>query len=421
MRFRTVGLVAVAALVAAPVVAEKAFIPVADGAGQRTEISLANAQGARAATVLARIGYEAGGASAQQAVTLGGGQSLRLSGLSGNGLVELDLAKGVKATATLVVERPGGQAVRAPLPVLTVADNMPAGSNASLKLVNLPDDYRKVAVGAVNLSSRAMRCEARFHDFDGKQLAPSIAFTVAPFSERRAGSFAGSKGRVDVDSLNTVRCDQPFWTYALVEQPKTGDVGVIYPTKEVELVAAPVTTEGTLSYTINGVFLVARPAQWSYRYHMSFSSRTIRQIFTQVTVYNGGWDPEKPDGFHLVVWLQKDKWINMLQYFNALKKGFNKFRWNYGGRTSFTRLRPGFYVGRTYLVKTWWDGVRKKNGYSLEKGGVFLGTNERSMTPTSITTDKLFIQFANDRNLDPEPEAHSPGWKWSDLKIDIVD
>src|SRR5262245_45614254 len=102
MALRSAGFVALAALAAAPVLAEKAFIPVTDGATQRTEISLVNAKGARAVTVLAQLGYEAGGAGAQQKVTLGGGQSLRLTGVAGNGLVALELPKGVEATATLV-------------------------------------------------------------------------------------------------------------------------------------------------------------------------------------------------------------------------------------------------------------------------------------------------------------------------------
>ena len=421
MELRRVGFVAVAALVAAPVQAEKAYIPVVDGAAQRTEVSLTNAQGARAATVLARIGYEAGGVSAQQQVTLGGGQSLRLSGLAGNGLVELDLAKGVSATATLVVTRPGGKTVRASLPVLTQVDHMPAGSNASLKIVDLPEEYRKVAVGAVNLSSRATRCEARFHDFDGKQLAAPIGFTVAPFSERRAGSFAGAKGRYDIDTLNTLRCDQPFWTYAVAEHPKSGDVKIVYPMKEVVLNATPsVTTEASTIYQIGGQFFVAKSGQWSYKYTMYFGTRkTWRQTFVDYDVYHNGWDPVKPGGIHLLSWLQYEGWSQMLQYFNALSK-HNRFRWNYTPSAVAPNKAPVLKKGNTYHAHTYWDGVLHRNGYLVSLNGVPYVGNYAFMGGSSWSYTKLFISFAHPKNGPHGPEARSPGWRWSNLKIELV-
>ncbi|MGH7857802.1 MAG: hypothetical protein ACREQY_10770, partial [Candidatus Binatia bacterium] len=327
MGFRGIGFVAVAALVAGPALAERAFIPVAagpagHGATHRTEISLTNAKGARAQTVLASLGREAGGASAQK-VALGGGQTRRLSGLAGNGLLELDLAKGVEAEATLVVERPGRKSQRIGVPVLTQVDHMPAGTRAVFLGAEVEDDHRPISVGAINLSSRAMRCSASFEDANGKQLFAPASFTVAPYSERRSGSFAGGKGRADVASLAAVRCNQPFWAYSVNEQASTGDVKFLYPAKEVVLTASTsaskssVTTQLSIFYQIPGQFFVAGPGKWAYRYTMYFfPSKTIRKIFTDFDVYHAGWDPAKPGGIHLVMWMQERGWATLLGYYN---------------------------------------------------------------------------------------------------------
>jgi hypothetical protein len=427
MGYRAVGFVAVAALVAGPVLAEKAFIPAADAVGAngvkyRTEISLANAKGARAAAVLARIGYEAGGASAAQKLTLAGGQSLRLSGLAGNGLVELDLAKSVDVTATLVVERAGGKTFRDSLPVLETGDYMPAGTAASLRIVSLPEDYRKVSVGAVNLSSRAMRCEARFEANDGRQLGAPIAFTVAPYAERRAGSFAGGKGRSDVASLNTVQCDQPFWTYAVAEQPSSGDVKVVYPMKDVTVPkTSSATTEatGSLVYEIPGQFFVASSKKWSYRFNMYFgSTRTFRQAITNFDVYHGGWDPKKTSGVHLVEWMQFDGWGTCLKYLNATTK-MTKYRWLYKPKASIGGTTPILKPGNTYHITTAWDGVLRKNTYTATKGGIFYDTDFALLGTSSFTYSKLFVVFGHGSNGPHGPEARSPNWRWSNLKVEL--
>lgn len=124
MKLGTAGFVAAAALMAGPVLAEKAYVPVSDGAvgrgvTHRTEISVSNAKGAAES----RLSVRFGGAAAQE-VSLKGGESRKLDRLNGNGLAELDLAKGVEASATLFVERPGRDAARVWIPVLTGVDTL---------------------------------------------------------------------------------------------------------------------------------------------------------------------------------------------------------------------------------------------------------------------------------------------------------
>jgi hypothetical protein len=388
------------------------------GVSHRTEISLTNAQGAPERVVTARLADEAGRASAFRSIAVKGGQSVRLDGLKGSGLVELELAKGVEATATLVVERTGRTTRRTSLPVVTAVDNLSAGSKAALwGGPQFDGGFRKTAAGVINLSSRAMRCTASFEREDGTVVAEAIRFTVAPYAERRA--LAG--GKADIAELASVQCDQAFWAYGLAEQEATGDVQITYPAKELQLAASTEATTGSYVFTIPGTFLVPGPGKWSYRYYMYFPTvLTFKKVVSELDVYLHQWDPQKPNGIHMVLWMQREGWNTMMQYMNAMKKGVTKYRWNYQPKNNAGQVSPGMKVGNTYHVRAVWDGTLHRNSWSATKGGLPYAGSFGILGANSFNTKRVFVEFAHSRNGSDGPESRSPGWKYSNYRAEFT-
>lgn len=423
MEHRAVAFVAVAALMAGPAWAEKAFIPASDGAvgrgaTHRTEITLTNAKGAPERVVTARLADEAGRASAYQSVAVKGGQSVRLAGLEGNGLVELELAKGVEAAATLVVERAGGTTRRTPLPVVTAIDNLSAGSTAALwGGPQFDGGYRKTAAGVINLSGRAMRCSASFEREDGSVVAEAVHFTVAPYAERRA--IGG--GKADIAELASVRCDQAFWAYGVAEQAATGNVQITYPSKEVRLAASTEATTGSYVFTIPGTFLVPAAGKWSYRYYMYFPTvLTFKKVVSELDVFIKQWDPVKPGGIHMIMWMQREGWATMMKYMNAMKKGVTKYRWNYDPPNNSGQTSPGMKVGNTYHVRAVWDGLLHKNSWIATKNGLPYAQSFGILGVSSFNTKRVFVEFAHSRNTNDGPESRSPGWQYSNYRAEFT-
>lgn len=423
MKIRGAAVVVAAACVAGPALAERAFVPMSESTGRgvdyRTEIALTN-EGGRDRAVWARLGYEAGGASAAQAYTVFAGGTTRLDGLTGNGLVELELAKDVAVDARLLVVKPDGRVTNAALPVLTAADSLPAGARALVHASGLASDYRNLAVGVVNLGGRALRCSASFESDSGEALVAPVEFAIAPRTERRSDSFVAGRGPVDADALTAVSCDQPFWAYALAESARTGDARIVYPTREV-VAEATEATAGSLVFQLPGTFFTPSSAKWSYRYTMSFgSTRTFHKLATDLDVYIAKWDPQKPGGNHLIQWVQMAKWGTMMMYLQTTRGNGTKYSWNFSPGNNAPK-KASLKVLNTYHARVVWDGFLKKNGYAITKAGLPVINSSNTLGVSTFTAPSVFVEFAHSNNGPAGPESRSPGWKYSNWRAEFFD
>ena len=110
-----------------------------------------------------------------------------------------------------------------------------------------------------------------------------------------------------------------------------------------------------------------------------------------------------------------------MQYLNALKSNIQKFRFNYYPSLS-TQGSPGVKPGGAYHVHGSWDGITRKNGYTITTlaGGALYQTKSLNLTKGQFTTVTTFIEFAHPNDGPDGPESRSPGWTWSNFRAEFT-
>lgn len=428
----------VLAALAAPALATTAYVPFADrlqsGAPQhRTELRLTNGQSSQAQSLSYRV-FVDGRATAAQAIRLAPGQSRTLSPAvpaGASGLIEIDVPTGISLRPRLLVQRSGNAPSVLSMPAFVAESAAPAGARIVIDGIALGGG-RRTALSVQNLDNPSATCTIGWVDDNGNALGPVSEFRLAGKSARQQeDALARLAAGAVADGHARISCNRRFWAYALVEEEATGNTALVTPAMEISPSATAVTEAlapcptGSTCFFLPGNFLTCSNLNlgWVYKLYLG-GKKTFRKAIVDHDFFVNKWDPYKPTGYHELLWFQKGaKWnYDMMSYINAKgSSGKMRFEANYNYFLRRTHT-PGLSTQRTYHLHWEWDGFKNSNWYQVLLGTTVVTKSTTFAGAGSWTTNGTpFLGVGGQPSSGPNaPEARQPGWKYYDLRVELV-
>lgn len=184
--------------------------------------------------------------------------------------------------------------------------------------------------------------------------------------------------------------------------------------------------DGAEVFELPGTFLTCRRCG-NWQYDMPFASqRQFSKVIVDFDVFISAWDPNKPNGFHCLFWLNNGtQWQNMMGYMNS--RGTQNrmvFQSNgpLGNPIGVERYAsPGLSTGQSYHVHYEYDTVSKAVWYEVRtSSGVFL-VGDLFPLPENVgplSTNYTFIQFGSQPG--GPAESLTEGWSWSNFRAQFI-
>ncbi|HXT20904.1 MAG TPA: hypothetical protein VN923_09155, partial [Thermoanaerobaculia bacterium] len=405
------------------------YVPVLDGAvrpdGSRVETELWISSSLDTASSFAATELAASGAlvkSANLQVPARGSLALRPAAASGDRLLALELAAGVRATANLLTTSASGVVAATPLPVIEARDRFEASAAAAIAAGRNAGAF--TGLGAVNLGEASARCEARFVNRDGAALGSTLSFEVPAHSlvyRRDALAATGASGALGA----TMSCDQPFFPFAGVERPATTSSSFVTPwTKDGEPIAC---TAGNVCYDYPGVVHVSTTKTPARGFIFDPPDGRYDRLTVHLEVKINGWSPPLA-GAHGILYLIRDK--NKDMFANVFLQGPVSKGNNLVFRHGFNQTHPQKAKIRVKFAPT--DGKTYSFDYVYDTAAKTLvltvkGPNGQELMRLQDKPNIANIDFSASQHINlglsnPGKVSNEPasiGWSYENLHVEL--
>jgi hypothetical protein len=323
------------------------------------------------------------------------------------------------------------------LPPFDARELAPARDVSAVAGLERDGGYRSLVVGAAVPGSMAAECQVRLLDAKARLLE---------VADLRVD--AGSNGQLDfADRIGSrvaagaqVSCDQPFYSYAAAagtNDPKltwgetfgpNGNCGFTVDTFEVEPGVFVAAKEGTIHISAKGkekgIVCVKVP-----------KDLTLNKMIIEWDVNVGPWNSKNPSMNHNVLYLHRGRFrSNTISNTNAFgpKKSFIKLaqnidlpaKYNTNKKMSYALSQQG-----TYHFRNTYDAANKKATLEMFQNGEILRSTQIEATAKNrvLLVDAtglspkgaLFAEFGHHAGQHPPEVANPPGWRFSDLRIEM--
>ncbi|MEO8276105.1 MAG: hypothetical protein ABI639_07780 [Thermoanaerobaculia bacterium] len=434
-----------AAAVAAPLVAGPIYLPLAlhetDGAYVRnSDLWVTNPDAVTQGFVVRYIAALANGTTRTAGdetgpYYVGAGESKRFSSLVPDGftgMLEIDGAAILEFNGALTVRNGQGTIVsEAEIPVLTQVDLAAANTKLNLLAWRRSGTTTTTNLGIVNAGAAAAHCTIDVRLRDGLLVVQGVGFDLQPLTLVHFGDALGALGLTTVieGARAAVTCNQPFWAFSTTYSDQTGNAELYEPTSSIgrSTLIKPVgsstpggpTEPGARVYELPGVFLNCNPCD-HHKYNMN-PGGTYTKIVLDFDFHVGRWDPHNSSGFHNIVWMQNGQsWGNLLAYINSRgSRGNMVFQVNAGVGQEHTQ-NPGVQLGNDYHIHYEYDLNSHFVSYELRQNGVRRTGAQYPISRSihEIRPGGFFAGFGGQSAAGPE--AATPGWTFSNLKVQFV-
>lgn len=365
---------------------------------------------------------------------VGPGQSVRFSNLvppGQRGMLELEGSPDLLLSARLVVDVIGqdGEPEPEEIPLIGSAERLAANSEAWIQALGKNGNQRYANVGLLNLGHEPATCRVDLRRADGLLLVQNVEARLPALSHVQfddAFSLLQLTNVADGAWLKWT-CDQPFWAYGSLYNLNNRSTQFMKPSiqpKKSSLLkpGEVIIDEPEVVYELPGTYLISGPNNHDWFFYMpAVHGRVFRKIKMQFDVYVGGWDPNIPNGFHCLFWLQNNffRWDLMLGYLNSRgTQNTMVFQVNYTGYGDIERYQgPGLQIGGTYRVFYEYNAPEGFVAYAIYQGSNYVTGVSYPLEVASVAmTNDVFISFGT--QIADGPEARTYGWRFSDFKIE---
>ncbi len=445
MKTSLLGGLALLAL-AAPAAAGNLYIPLLDrdGAGdshQRTEVWIANAgtQTRNFTPVFLPAGTSGAALSGTGTpAALLNGRTSKLVGTTTAGhfgLLEISAPAEIQVEARLANTAGANPALYTPVPVITSANVVRAGTLAHLVGLGRTSGGLYTDLGIVNLEKQAAQCTVAAFRADGSQIAGTASVPLEPLSMRHFGDALGLLGETDaLDVRIQVTCDRTFYPYAAVFNPLSGTLLFTTPA------GSGASTLGTgtapppgnaIVFTLDGLF------------HTPAAGHEVKQLVVQVPQalalrrMSIDWDVT-PDvfnlghesGSHNLIWVYRGKnRSNTIANLSAFGPPRSTLK-----NTSNVDVTPAnvsnretalaFQQGVLYHVHYVYDAENGSIITTISTGGVTVATMTQNATAKNHTLTLpaagFNVQFGNTAGQGASNLWPTYGWRYANLRIEMV-
>jgi hypothetical protein len=440
-------LACLALLAAVPAAAGNLYIPLLDrdGAGgshQRTEVWIANAGTQTRNFTPTFLPAGASGAALSGTGTpasLLNGRTSKLIGATSAGrfgLLEISAATEIQVEARLANTVGAGPATYTPVPVITSANVVRAGTTAHLLGLGRTNGGVYSDLGIVNLEKQPAQCTVAVFRADGSQIAGTATVPVEPLSMRHFGDAIGLLGESDaLDARAQITCDRTFYPYAAVFNPVSGVLFVTTPTGSGASTLGTGTTPpppgNAIVFTVNGQF------------HTPTIGHEIKQLVVPVTqalslrrmiidwdVTPGPFTPGHEDKNHSLIWVYRGKnRSNTIANMNAFGPPRSTIK-----NTSNVDLQPPAVTAQeTALAFQQGTPYHIHYVYDAENGTITTTVTSKDLTVATMTQNATAknhiltipaagfnVQFGNTAAQIASNEYPTYGWLYANLRIEMV-
>lgn len=440
------SLVAFGALSAAPSGAAEVFVPALnpvanDGSRSETELWISNpgtgGDTAKAAFLAADSdGTHRSGIPTSVTVFAKGSVNVTHVAQSGKfGLVAVDVGSGLLVEGRIVSTSASGGVVVSRVPVISDATKIAAGSKAELLgLERNPEGGRLVHFGVVNLGTAAASCQVAFFGADGSQVGSTVTLNLKPVSLLHFQDALGTLGAGRISGVRgEVSCNQPFYAYGAIFGWPSSHYLFVTPSGTVTSSGGPATppsSSGSVVFERSGLVHEATTAAPKGTVPVTVPrDLSLKRLVLDMDVVPGPWNLEKVPGNHAIVWLYRGKFrSNTVANVNAFGPGKYTVKFNQNvdlpaGQITAAEGSLTFQQGTRYHVHYVYDAENALVTATVSSGGQTLRSLSAAATATNrrltVPAAGMIAEFGHYFGQEG-PEVASVGWKYYDLRIEMV-
>jgi len=440
-----------ATLAAAPLAAAEVYVPAInpavanDGSRSETELWISNPGISQIGFTTAYLAADTDGTqrttSSTTQVPAGRAFNVTKVGQSGKvGLVAIDVGAGLLVEARLVSTSQNGAVAVARVPVISDATKLAAGTKAELLgLERDPERGRLLHFGVVNVGSQTSTCQLSFFRTDGSQIAGTVALSLKPLSLLHFQDALATLGEGRVSGVRAeVTCNQAFYAYGATFHYPNSHYLFVTPTSHTATGTAPSNPPppppppagNTVVFERAGLIHDATSVAPKGRIDVTVPrALSLKRLVLDMDVVPGPWNREKIPGNHGLVWLYRGKFRgNTVANVNTF--GPNKFTFKASqnidldaAQLTVAEASLTLNQGQRYHVHYVYDAENGRVTATISSGGQALRTLSFASTASghnlTVPSTGMIAEFGH--NFGQEgPEVACPGWKYYDLRIEMV-
>jgi|GEM_PF-2276941 len=320
----------------------------------------------------------------------------------------------------------GRQTYMGGVPVISDANRFEAGTAA---FVNGVSRVNTAQLALVNLGADSAVCSVDFVRADGSLAGGNAQVTVPAVSLGLYDDALGLR-QIKEDVSVSATCDQPFFAFAVENNPRNGRVSFLSPASKIAEAAATVADDLTpIIFERPGQIHTATTAVPKLKLAVPVTKALqLDRLVWDLDITVGPWNAKKPECAHNIAFFHRGKFrSNTFSNLNAFgpKRNWLKNNQNIdqpAGVNTNGRIGLHYVQGTTYHINYVFDAVNKKVHVIAQEGGHDVGHLDMNATAQnhllSVPATGLMLEMGN-LLKQAGCEVPSLGWTWTNLRLQM--
>ncbi|HEV7509924.1 MAG TPA: hypothetical protein VGS07_33940 [Thermoanaerobaculia bacterium] len=338
------------------------------------------------------------------------------------GLLAIEANSEVQVDAWIETHH-GRQTYMGGVPIISDENRFEAGTAA---FVNGVSRVHTAQIALVNLGADSAACSVDFVRADGTLAGGNAQVTVPAVSLGLYDDALGLR-QVKEEVSVSASCDQPFFAFAVENNPLNSRVTFISPASQIA--AAPVIADSLAPITFDrpGQVHTATKEKPKLKLAVPVSGKlNLNELGWEVDITAGPWNAKKPECAHNIAFFHRGKFrSNTFSNLNAFgpKRNWLKNNQNIDqppGVNTNAKIGFHFVQGTTYHIIYIFDAVNKRIHISAQQGGETVGHFDMNATAQNhiltVPATGLVLEMGN-LLQQAGCEVPSLGWSWSNLRL----
>lgn len=311
------------------------------------------------------------------------------------------------------------------VPVISDANRFEAGTSA---FVNGVSRVNTAQLALVNLGSDSASCSVDFVRADGSLVGANSQVMVPAVSLSLHDDALGLR-QIQEDVRVSATCDQPFFAFAVENNPRTSRVTFISPASGIDAATTIADDAAPIIFDRPGQVHFATTATPKLKLAVPVSGKlNLNRLVYDLDITAGPWNAKKPECAHNIAFFHRGKFrSNTFSNLNAFgpKRNWMKNNQNIdqpAGSNTNAKIGFHFIQGTTYHVNYVFDAVNKKVHIILQVGGHDVGHIDMNATAQNhiltVPATGLVLEMGN-LLQQAGCEVPSLGWTWANLHLQM--
>jgi hypothetical protein len=319
----------------------------------------------------------------------------------------------------------GRQTYMGGVPVVSDANRFEAGTSA---FVNGVSRVHTAQLALVNLGAESAVCSVDFVRADGSLAGGNAQVTVPAVSLGLYDDALGLR-QMQEDVSVSATCDQPFFAFAVENNPRNARVTFISPASQIAEAATVANDLIPIIFERPGQIHTATKENPKLKLAVPVTGALkLDRLVWDLDITAGPWNAKKPECAHNIAFFHRGRFrSNCFSNLNAFgpKRNWLKNNQNIdqpAGSNTNAKIGFLFVQGTTYHMNYVFDAVNKMVHIIVQQGGHDVGHFDMRATAENhiltVPTTGLVLEMGNLLNQ-VGCEVPSIGWTWTNLRLQM--